>query len=128
MKKMLLFIALTLGNFPAMANPLIDDIVGDYLADQKRIENLCKKKFPDLPIASCRALVVAGVESIAGKDVDEEVLETTIKSDLKSPEFINSVLVKQYGDTVPLGLEWTSQTLLDTFEPLKIRLFIFNGR
>ena len=23
---------------------------------------------------------------------------------------------------------WTSQTLLDTFEPLKIRLFIFNGR
>jgi hypothetical protein len=24
--------------------------------------------------------------------------------------------------------EWTSQTLLDTFEPLKIRLFIFNGR
>ena len=99
-------ILLMLLSLSVLANPGIESTVNDYLADQKRIENLCIKKFSDLPISSCRALVIAGVESIAGKEVNKEALESIIKSDLKSPEFLNSILVKQYGESVPLGLEF----------------------
>jgi len=90
----------------ALANPLVDGFVDEYLSDTERLSGFCQEKFPDLPINSCKALVEAGVKSVTGGEVDKKALQDTLDTDLHSPEFLNHVLTKLYGRDVPLGLEF----------------------
>ena len=110
-KKQLILSLLVFIPVLVVANPIIDGMAKKYLSNQEKIDQLCVGKFENLPMTSCRSLIEAGVRSITGDDVDEDALKATLKSDLKTPEFLNSVLNKVYSEEIPIGLEFKS---LDT--------------
>ena len=63
-------------------------------------------RFSNLPDAACKSLVTSAARSTAGLDVDRDQVKETVSAAFKDPEYLNSVLAKSYGDSIPLGLEF----------------------
>jgi len=86
-----------------MAGPAAKIAIDNLLTEN--LDSVCAR-FPSLPDKTCKELVTASVNSYMGIDVDMDALKDAIKADIKKPELLNSLLLKSFGDKIPLGLEF----------------------
>ncbi len=90
-----------------IASTDIDSLTNDFLEDrvnrilEKNLDSTCDK-FASLPEETCAELVTAGAKSSVGLNVDMDAL----KESIKKPELLNSILLKAYGNKIPLSLEF----------------------
>jgi hypothetical protein len=84
-----------------MLEGFVDNLLNDHL------DEVCAKR-PNLPRPVCNELVTVAAKSVAGLSPDTGALEQTAKTEFKKPEFLNSLLARSYGDSIPLGLDFKS--------------------